>query len=200
MTSVFMFCAIIGGTIFLVQFAMTIIGFGGEAFDFDMPDDFDPSEITDVQGDLFDHGSTAMFGIISFRTVVAAVTFFGMVGMAVSSAGHGPIVSLPLALVGGGSAMYGVYRLMRLLYSLKHDGTVRIGRTKGQVGKVYVPIPPKKTGVGKVQLRTSSRIMEYEAMTSATHKLPTGARVVVIGIVGHTTLEVEPIDESTEAT
>jgi len=205
MTTLFLLCALIGGTVFIFQFVMAIIGMGGDEFDFDggdidVPDDFD-LDVSDAQGDMVDHGSTWFFGVISFRTVVAAVTFFGLVGMAGmstkgTSAEMSPFIVFILAVGGGAVAMYGVHWLMRLLHSLKHEGNVRVGRTVGAAGNVYVPIPAEKSGVGKIQIRTQNRIMEYDAMTATAHKLPTGARVVVVGVINPSTLEVEPVDES----
>ena len=41
--------------------------------------------------------------------------------------------------------------------------------------------------------------MEYPAVTATEEKLATGAKVVVIGVIGSDTLEVEPLREKQEA-
>ena len=209
MFQVFLVCAVIGGTIFIVQFVLALVGFGGEDFELgddipdDMPEDFpeefgdagDVDAVTDGQGDVHDHGSTWLFGVISLRTVVAATTFFGLAGIASLQAGQTSLMSLAIALVAGAGAMYGVHYLMRLLYGLRHDGTERIGTAVGKRATVYVPIPGNRTGRGKVQMRLQGRVVEYLAVTSAPEKLPTGSMVEVANVLSSSTLEVNPVSE-----
>ena len=55
-----------------------------------LPHDFrtmSPATAGHAAGHSHGHGSTWMFGVISFRTVVAALTFFGLAGLAHRSAG-----------------------------------------------------------------------------------------------------------------
>jgi hypothetical protein len=93
MTTIFLFCAVVGGTILAFQFVMTFVGFGEHGMDVhdDLPDSFDSYLHTDAFNGHHEvgdpHGSTAMFGVLSFKTVVAAVTFFGIAGMAAQRGG-----------------------------------------------------------------------------------------------------------------
>jgi hypothetical protein len=64
-------------------------------------------------------------------------------------------------------------------------------RTVGQCGTVYLPIPGQKSGRGKVQINLQNRTMEYPAVT-AQDSLPTGSKVVVVGVIGSDTIEVLP--------
>ncbi len=141
------------------------------------------------------HSSTWLFGVISFRTLVAAATFFGLAGMASHAASLSLVNQLLIALACGVGAMYLVHWLMSLMYRLSEDNTVRINRAVGREGMVYLPVPAGKTGPGKVQLRLQGRMMEYEAVTSAPSNLPTGARVVVVGVVAGNLLEVAPAEQ-----
>ena len=200
MYTVFLFCAVIGGVIFVLQFVMSLIGMGDDGFDLadDVPDDIsgDFGDVGDTQGEVIDHGSTWLFGVISFRTVVAALAFFGLAGLAALESGQPPLVTGAVAIAAGAAAMYGVHWLMRVLYRLGHDGTVKIERTVGQRGTVYIPIPGGRSGSGKVQLQVQNRIMEYQAVTSNPDKLSTGAKVVVVSVVTPTTVEVDPAPET----
>ena len=199
---VFFWCALIAGTIFMVQFVLTIVGFGADDLDFvdDLPDPGDLDvDVGDVQGDVHDHGSTWFFGVVSFRTVIAAVMFFGLVGLAVHEGLPGqPIVAILVATCAGAAAMYGVHYLMQLMLRLRHDGTVKIERSVGKRGTVYVPIPAGKTGSGKVQLRMQDRIMEYQAMTGESERLSTGTPVEVVDVINQNTVEVKPVAESVQ--
>ncbi len=200
MSTLFLLCALLGGTVFILQFVLAVIGFGGDDVDFadDMPDDIAVDVPHDMAGGHHasdPHGSTWLFGVISFRTVVAALTFFGLSGMAALSAPVNEGLSLLIAVAAGIAAMYGVHYLMRSLYRLRHDSTARIDRTLGQRGTVYIPIPPKHTGLGKIQIRTQGRIMEYAAKTASSEKLKTGATVEVVSVLSPMTVEVTPVDD-----
>lgn len=202
MTTVFVICAAIGCTVLVFQFVLTMIGLGGEAFDLDISGDVDADIDMDLDADVDfdadgDHshvGSTWLFGVISFRTVIAALAFFGLFGLAADKAGATAIYTLLIAAAAGLAAMYGVYWMYRAMDSLKSEGTVRIGRAVGREGTVYVTVPAENSGNGKIQINLQNRTMEYLALTPG-HKLPPGAKVVVTNVITSDTVEVESITE-----
>lgn len=219
----FLICAVVGGTVLFFQLALMLIGFGGEALDMDVPDDVDVDMDLDVDVGMdmdvdadvgmdvdadvdldaadaidadADHLAPALgFRVLTFRTVVAALTFFGLAGMAGLEAGYSPPIVLALAILAGGGAMYLVYWLFSLIKKLQSEGTVKIRNAVGAPATVYVPIPPNKSGAGKIQCNLQNRTMEYLAMTPG-DRLSTGAKVVVTGVITSNTLEVEPIPET----
>lgn len=203
----FLLCAVIGATVFVVQFLLTLLGIGADHLDVgvDLPDDVDLS--VDHGGDFGahdvpDHGSTWLFGMISFKTVVAAIAFFGLGGLLLMDWGATPAVTIIGAVASGLGAMYGVHFLMKQLWKLRHDGTARIEWTVGEAATVYVPIPPGRTGQGKVQIRTAEGIRECRAVTDADQTLPTGATVRVVGVVGESVVEVrleQKVEETAES-
>lgn len=204
MTWFFLICAVVGGTVLICQFVLTLVGLGdGHDADFshDVPHDLSGGDVHagdahggdaaghDAHGH---HGSSWLFGVISFRTIVAAATFFGLAGLAAESGGLPVTQQLFAGLVSGAAAMYGVHWLVRSLGRLGEDATVRVRAAIGQEATVYVPIPAGKSQAGKVQLRLQNRLVEYEAVTSSKEKLATGTKVRVVGVAGNT-LEVEPL-------
>ncbi|MFV1964443.1 MAG: hypothetical protein ACC628_03405 [Pirellulaceae bacterium] len=210
METVFLVCAAVGGTLFVCQFVMLVIGIGADDLDFgdDIPDDMggdfgdvhgDFGDVTDHQGEVVGHGSTWLFGVISIRTLVAAVTFFGLTGYASLQAGQSMPLSLIIAIGCGAAAMYGVHRLMRFMYGMGQDRTMRIKNAVGKRGTVYLPIPAANEGAGKVQINVQDRLAEYAAMTPHAEKLSTGVRIVVTRIISPTTVEVERIPETKES-
>lgn len=219
MTTVFVICAALGGAILIVQFVMSLVGFGAHAMDFDVPGDLDGGgtdfhmgdfHTGDLHGgdfhgdaDVHDGGlhpsahhfdSTWLFTVISFRTVVAALAFFGLAGLAANSAGIGAVPTLGIAVVSGLAAMFAVYGLMRALMSLRAEGTAHIANAVGRVGTVYTTIPAEGGGSGKIQLNLQGRTMEYLAVTPG-ESLKPGSKVVVGAVVSSDTLEVEPAME-----
>ena len=240
MTTLFVICAVLGGTILVCQIVLTIIGLGGDALHVELPQDmghdfggdvghdFGGDMGHDVGGDMhgdaggdmhgdaggdvhgdaggdaghaghavhagqadasLHHGSLAMFRILSFRSVVAALTFFGLAGLAAHSAEVAQPLQLAIAGGVGFAAMYGVYWVMQTLYGLKSEGTVRVERAVGHRGTVYLRIPGAKSGVGKIHLNLQNRTMEYQAVTAGP-ELPTGASIVVVDLIDSATLEV----------
>jgi len=206
MTTIFLVCAVVGGTILAFQFVMAFVGFGHSEFDVadHIPDSFDSYLETDAfdgHSEVGDpHGSTAMFGVLSFKTVVAAVTFFGIAGMAAQSSGLSPPGQLTIAVVAALGALYGVYYLLRSVYRLAQSGNLRITNAIGRTATVYIPIPGGNAGQGKVQVKIQDRLEEFPAITSAGDNLSTGAKVVVVSVVSGNTLEVEPLVEPAETT
>ena len=190
LTTFFGICALIGTTIMVFQFVMMFIGLDG-ADDADATDGLGDDIGDDGIGDVDHQDSTHVFQIISFRTVVAALAFFGLAGLASTSSNIETVPSLGIAVVTGLAAMYGVYWTIRSMRHLRADGTARIQRAIGQSGTVYLRIPAHRAGSGKVTVELRDRTMEYEAITSD-DELLTGAKVVVTGVVGPDTVEVEP--------
>lgn len=206
MTTLFLICATIGGTILICQFVLSLVGLGGQHGD--IPSDgggdvhLDLSHGDSAGGDAHADGqahgdsdqhvsSSWLFGVISFRTLVAAFAFFGMAGLAADSAQLAQPLQLVLATGAGVGAMYGVHWLMRTLYRLGEDQTVKIHRAIGEEATVYIPIAAELAQAGKVQLKLQNRLLEYAAVTAGSQKLATGSKVRVVGIRGNT-LEVEP--------
>jgi hypothetical protein len=197
MTTIFTTCAIFGGTLLICQTIMTLLGMGG---DHDSVGDVH-SDVADFShdcapGEDFDHGthhhhpgSTWFFGIVTFRTVVAALTFFGMAGMASLTNGIAEAPSLAIAFLAGFAAMYSVHWLMRQLGRMHADGSVRIDRAVGMTGNVYLRVPGSHQGAGKIHVNLQNRTVELTAWTDQA-ELPTGATVVVTKVVGSDSVEV----------
>ena len=200
MGTLFLICAVVGGTILVIQFVLTVIGFGSEAFDIDIPCDADvdgdfdfDTDVGDAAGDHVD--SSWLFGVISFRTIVAALAFFGLAGLAAQAAGLGLTITMAVAIGAGLAAMYGVYFLFDSMKKLSSEGTVHIRQAMGKHGTVYITIPAEESGAGKIQLNLQNRTMEYLAMTAGQAIAP-GAKVVVTDIVTSDTVAVEPVLET----
>ena len=140
------------------------------------------------------HGSSWLFAMISFRTVIAAMAFFGLAGLAAEEAGVSPPAVLGLAIAAGAGAMYGVYWMMQCLYRLRSDGTVRVRGAVGRQGTVYLRIPAERSGMGKILINLQNRTIEYDAMTSG-KELPTGTEVVVVNLISSSMLEVQAVPE-----
>lgn len=212
MTALFLVCAALGGTLLICQAALALFGLGFHDADVDAGHGADHAgggdgphaETADHHGaggsDSADHGAAGhasfvpawIFGLLSFRAVVAGMAFLGLAGLAAQAAeARWPVVLL-VALGAGLTAAYTVSGVMRWLIRQRASGTVEIARTLGCEATVYLRVPPRNSGLGKVQLNVQNRTMEYLASTAG-EELATGSRVLVVDIVDPQTLAVEPV-------
>jgi membrane protein implicated in regulation of membrane protease activity len=175
MLTVYMLCAAVGGTVMVVQFILLVLGFDTDGADIDAG-----------------HDAGWFFGVVSIKTLVAGVTFFGLAGIAFDAYGFDQASTLVYALAAGAVALFLMAWLMRSLHRLNAQGNVRVHNAIGQPARVYLTIPGNRAGAGKVTVSLQGRTMEYAAVTGA-GDLPTGAAVRVVGIVGGNMLEVAPL-------
>ncbi len=209
MTTMFALCSVIGGTVLLFQLVLSLVGLSHDLesgdslghLDHDLghdpghgdtgPSDAGPGDAHHEPGShAVEHSSNWFFSVVSFRSVVAATTFFGLGGLAALSAKLPGEAALLVALGSGLAAMYGVYWLMLNLARLRADGTARVERALGQRGTVYQRVPGRRAGKGKVQLNLQNRTVEYLAVTDQ-DELPTGSPIVVTSLVSSDVVEVE---------
>jgi hypothetical protein len=211
--TVFLITAIIGGTVMACQFVLTLLGMddgdagvghhdAGSIHDAGISHDgaMDHPNAWSDAGDAQLHPDTSwLFGVVSFRTLVAAAAFFGAAGRASIAAGVSEGRSLVVAVLAGLAAMYGMYWLMRGISHLQATGNERIGNAVGRRATVYVPVPADGQGAGKVQLSMQNRIVEFQAITDETEKLRTGETVEVVAVAGSDVLRVRRVPQAVEA-
>ncbi len=187
MTSVYWFCAILGSTLVMLQFCATLFGLGGGDLDGDgIPDalDVEGSETADLEGDA---SGVPFLKALSIRTATAGAAFFGLGGLAGEALEFGRAATAGLAIVVGIAAIYGVYFLFRTLSRFSEDGSVRESTAGGAIGTVYLRIPAKRSGCGKVVVSQQGRSMEYAAETDDENELATGTPIVVVKLIAPST-------------
>jgi membrane protein implicated in regulation of membrane protease activity len=194
MTIFYTICAIVGGTVLACQFVLSVTGIS-DADDFDDGSHVDASvdHVEAAHHDAHHHGTNWFFGVITLRTVTAALTFFGLTGLALGAGGAPSSTSLMAAIGAGVVALYLVHWMMRSLALLRAEGTVRIDKAVGAVGSVYVRIPGGNAGRGKVQVTLQGQTVELSATTEHA-PLSTGARIVVTRVTGPDAVEVVAAD------
>lgn len=172
LSTIFLVSAIAGGALLVLQILVTLIG--GDS---------------DVDGDL-DGGFDGDTGGLSFRTVVAFVTFFGIAGSAALSSGMGPWAALAVAVAGGSLAFWLVGLAMLQLSRLRSSGNVSIQNAVGVEARVYLAVPGERSGTGTVTVPIQGRTMQYKAVTRGP-EIATGQFCKVVGVHAGDTLEVE---------
>ena len=211
MSLLYLICATIGGSVLVIQFAMTLLGLRDDGHmahgdtGGDVGHDVSHAGGGEHGGEHGDgggqdpHGSTSLFQIISMRTVTAALAFFGLTGLAAESQQLPTGTTVMLALGAGFAAMYSVHWRMGRLLKLRSDGTVRLNRAVGRSANVYVRVPARGQGVGKVVLTLQNRTVELDAVSEG-EAIPAGTQVVVQSLTGAEVVQVTPCPAPDEVT
>lgn len=199
METVYFVCAVAGGSILVLQVILIVIGGHFDSGDVDGHVDVgggggDLHHDVPAHDGAHDAQQVAFLKVLTFKTLVAFLTFFGLAGLACGTAGFNIAPTFFVAVGAGTLALYLVAYLMSALYRLQSEGNVDLANAVGQKGKAYLRIPAQSSGSGKVTLVIQGRSMECRAMTPGP-EIPTGAEVRVVGIVDDGTLEVVPAEK-----
>lgn len=148
----------------------------------------------DLDGDgVPDGGYSALFAglkLFTLRGIVAFLAVCGWGGLWLLRMGMHPIAAVFLAVAMGFWAMLLMALFLRVALKLQHDGTLDFRNALGKAGTVYLTIPAKRAGPGKVHVVVQDQLQELDAVTDETEPLPTGTEVVVVGLSGGNTLVV----------
>ncbi len=153
----------------------------------------DGSDMGDMQMGGLDVHDSGM-GIFSVRGITAFFTGFGWTGVICLKQGLGLPLTLLLALAVGGGMMVAILVMMRSLMRLQSSGTLDYGNAVGQMGTVYLTIPPVSRAGGQVETMIQGRLVTAEALYKGSESLSPGTKVKVVERIGSTTLIVEPLN------
>lgn len=180
------------------------IGHGSEGFNPSDTSGMDGGFDSDVSGDgtldtdmpyhdINSPADIADFRLLSVQSVIAFLTIFSWSGITAISSGMPEWAAMLLAAVLGFGAMFLVAKIIQWSSKLAQNGNFNIKNILGESGTVYIPIPEKGKGTGKVNISCGERFMEFDAVTEEQETLKTGEAIRVVDIVGTGTLVVEKI-------
>ena len=138
-----------------------------------------------------DSGHTVNF--FSLRAIVAFLVGFGWAGVLALGKGLPASGAFVAALATGGVFMLVMAGLMAFLMSLRADGTIQYGKAVGVRGKVYVTVPPQRSGTGQVELLLQSRLITANAVTDHAESLAPLSPVEIIAVEADNLFVVQPI-------
>jgi len=174
---VYWIIAIFASVVLFVQTLLTLIGVGADELDIDM-------NVDDAAG----------MGVLSFRSVNAFFVGFGWSGTIALQSGLGLGATVPISVVVGGILMSMVYWLMRFFYSLQASGNVNYQSVIGHTASVYLPIPPNRSGAGKVELLIQGQSRVVKAYNKSSRPISRNDTVRVVEHLGVGTVLVEPFE------
>ncbi|MBS4536947.1 NfeD family protein [Clostridium sp. D2Q-11] len=181
---VFWYLAIPSTVVFMIQLFLTFFGLGEGTADVDSMDGgFD----LDADGDGFIESA---FNFFTIRNFIIFFTVFGWSGIAFSDMGFSEVSTIVISSVLGIIVMLIVAALFYFIMNLASSGNIDLNNSIGATGSVYIPIPAKGKGTGKVQILIQDSLKEVEAITKG-KAISTGERVKVLEILDNNILVVE---------
>jgi hypothetical protein len=177
------FCIGLGASVFLVLQIITLLFGIGETGETEI--DLSGDGEADATVDLADG-----FHLFTLRGLVAFFAIGGWTGLALADISTG--LSIAGALLSGTLALVAMAFLMRAIMQLRSSGNIDNAKAIGKIADVYLTIPAKGNGAGKINLTLEERFVEINAIQEGSEPISTGAKVKVTAIVGDT-LVVEQI-------
>jgi hypothetical protein len=208
---VFYYCAVPATVILVLQTILSILGIGngdsdvdfdgGENVDFGSQIDVNIDSNVDFSSDTIAESSTidtiesaSSLRFFSIRGIVAFFSLFGWVGVVLAESGLNTFVVFFIATICGLIGMFVIAMMFYLISKMQRNGNINIRNAIGHTGQVYLTIPAKQSGSGKIQIIIQERLTEVNAMTNSYKPLSTGTMVRVVAIIDINTLLVERQD------
>jgi hypothetical protein len=150
-------------------------------------------------GSDFDHGADSHDGstansvkMFSLRILVAFFVGFGWAGVLAQRQGMSAGGIASAAIISGVAFMLLMFVTMRLLMTMRDDGSLHYESAVGIHGQVYVTIPPARGGIGQIEVLLQGRLITASAVTDADHALPPQAGIEITALMPPNTFVVKP--------
>ena len=175
---VYWVCAAVGSLIFVVQMVLTLIGMDST----DMEVDFDGANTMDLGGSI---------SLFSIKNFVNFIVGFGWAGVCLGDVIESRLLLGVVAVLVGVAFVLMFFFIKKQTNKLEHNGAFKIGDCVGKTVDVYLRIPSRKGGKGKVQVSLNGSVQEIDAMTEEEEGIASGLKVVVVGILDQSTVLVK---------
>jgi hypothetical protein len=148
----------------------------------------------DVDFDIGEVGEGGSTGIFSIRSVGSFFVGFGWTGAMLLERGYGVGVATLGATIMGSLILSCFVAMMRWMQGMKSDGTIDYKNAIGNIGTVYIPISPRRKGIGQIEVQLQGRLAVVGAVTDEEEKIETRTAVRVKDLIDTRTLLVERLE------
>jgi len=179
----FWITALIGSTIFLVLFALSLIGA-----------DTDAEMDTDTEIGMDDGIGIQFF---TFKNAMAFFTLFGWTGIVCLDNGFSPGASTAIAFMAGIAMMTLMAFLFFWISKLAESGTLRIENAVGNIGEVYLSVGANRSRIGKISIDVQGSKRELSALSDEKEDLKQGEVIRVTAVVSGEILLIERLTKKT---
>jgi hypothetical protein len=177
--------AVTASVVMLIFIVLMLIGIDNS--------DFDGIDSPDFHLDVINDEPLSAIGglkVLSVRGVLAFISIGGWAAFLFANF-MSVLWSSLLGIVFGVIAAYLVALAFRAIFRLESSGNIEYENSIGNIGTVYMRIPKKKGGKGKVSIIIQERLIEANAITNEDQDIMPKTEVEVIGVVETTTLIVK---------
>lgn len=165
--------------IFIIQTIMTFVGAdASDGVNADFNGDFD--------------GSDAPFQLFSLRNLINFLLGFSWTGISFYNAIENKTILIIVSFLVGVSFLFMFFVIIKQIQKLAEDNTFKLTQTLNKSAEVYLTIPERKTGKGKITISINGSFHELEAMTE-NDKISNGTLVKIVKIESDNILIVETI-------
>lgn len=175
----FWFIAIPSSLIFIIQTIMTFAGGWG-----DSDSDLGIDHILD--------GYEIPFQYFTLRNLINFLLGFSWTGISFYTTISNSFLLVILSLAVGCGFVYAFFAVIKQVQKLAEDNSFKISDTLTKTGEVYLTVPERMSGKGKVMVSVNGTIHELVAMTEE-KKIQSGAIVKIVRIEDDNILIVETI-------
>lgn len=187
-----LFIVAVAATAVMVLFIiLMLIGFDNS--EFDGIDDFDVDADLDIDS-INDEPLSSIAGLKVF-TIRGILAFFSM-GSWITLIFVGIVdawLATVIGVIGGYLSAYLLAFALKQAMKLENSGNMVYSKAIGKNATVYIRIPKKRSGTGKVNMLLEGRYTELDAITDDASDIMTKSNVEVIGIYNETILIVKKI-------
>ncbi|MEG0229407.1 MAG: hypothetical protein RR549_04725 [Oscillospiraceae bacterium] len=173
--------AVPASLIMIIQTILLFFGFGDHDMD------------VDTSSDMHEISAGDGFTLFTIRGIIAFFTVSGWVGFCLSSTQLNLFLIIIISLIAGFIALVIIGLMFKYAMKLQEDGTVSFSNAIGKTATVYITIPKNRENCGKVNVIIQERLIEAEAVTDFSKKIPTGSGVKVVDVTDDNTLVVSPL-------
>ena len=178
--------ALITSLVFLIQMVLTFIGIGDADADTDFGGDTDISD-----GSTLDAGGAMQ--LFTMRNIINFLLGLGWGGVCLYSVIPNAVVLSIAAILVGVAFVYVFILIYRQMRRFEKNGAFDIKDCVGHTVDVYLTIPARRSGSGKVQVSFYGSVQELAALTDSDSPIRSGAKVRIIEIVDGGTVLVEKV-------
>lgn len=171
---VFWTVAIVTSVVFLIQMILTFVGIGDTDADFGGDVDFSDGSTLDVGGAM---------QLFTIRNFINFMLGLGWGGVCFASVIPNKFWLTMVAILVGVVFVLVFILMYRQIFRLEKNGAFVITDCVGKTVDVYLTIPARRSGKGKVQVSFYGSVQELSAITDEAEAIHSGAKVKILEVI-----------------
>jgi hypothetical protein len=138
-----------------------------------------------------EHDAGIDFQFLSIKNLIAFFTIFGWSGVACLDSGLTNWLTIIISTLCGLIMMLIMATIVYFMGKLTESGTLELKNAVGRIASVYLTIPAKRTGMGKIQVKIQG-LRTLDALTDFEEDIKTGSVVDIVEVIDNEILLVKP--------